>query len=106
MPAHRAGRLPGCSKGVKAEVSTSKEGLLREYDALEDAIENAATAGYWNLADWLVANVPGAGHGGDRHSSAFKGTQVPLKMEELAERRDRSVRWLRIMLDYRRLLAS
>lgn len=67
----------------------SKNDLLREYDALEDAIEQAATTEVWELADWLAENVPNEGRG-----RPVNGVRPPFTLADLADRRGRSRRWL------------
>ncbi|MCL2393047.1 MAG: hypothetical protein FWC87_00040 [Acidimicrobiaceae bacterium] len=71
-----------------------REALLAEYDSLEDRIEIDSRQATWDLADWLAANVPSSGWGGDRRSPQARSGSLDLP--ELAERRGRSLRWLQI----------
>jgi hypothetical protein len=71
-----------------------RERLLQAYDALEDAIEETALEQTWELADWLLANVPPSRPG--PRPAGDRGLR-PLSMGDLVERRGRSKRWLQRM---------
>ena len=75
---------------------TEKEALLAEFDTLVDRIEDAAINPTWDLADWLVENVPDptGGQGGRPRKTA---TQAAVSLGDLAERRGVSQTWLRDM---------
>lgn len=68
-----------------------RDQLLADYEAHEDRIEDAAATELWQLGDWLAKYVPNTGNGRPPKT----GPRGPVSLEDLAGRRDRSVRWLR-----------
>jgi hypothetical protein len=74
-------------------VSATREQLLREYDALENAIDWACGDETWRLADWLAMHVPP--EQGARNDLRPQGRKLTLV--ELSERGGRTVRWLQRM---------
>jgi hypothetical protein len=75
---------------TKADEPSLRDQLLADYDAHEDAIEDAARGELWALGDWLAKWVPPR-HPGPRGVSDPEGA---ISLEDLAERRGRSLRWL------------
>jgi hypothetical protein len=79
--------------GVAADLATelaknakeaAPENRKLEYEALEEALEDNITRDQWDLADWLLANVPNPGQG--------KHVSTHISLETVATWRGRSAR--------------